>query len=139
MEKSYEYFLERWHEGVEMQRTVDYGDPKSVRRSNRGSDVFRKAAKDIGDGYPERVKEFAELMGSEDEHIRLYAAISVAEHMPHTLAQLTVIKAIITEHMKTCWDHEIMGWTWWLKKPWAMPENCVDYDGSGATETPREE
>ncbi|MBO5511567.1 MAG: hypothetical protein J6B24_07535 [Clostridia bacterium] len=139
MEKSYEYNLERWHEGVEMQRTVDYGDPKSVRRFNRGSDVFRKAAKDIGNGYPERVKDFAELMDSEDKHIRLYAAISVAEYMPHTVAQLSVVKAIITEHMMTCWDHEIMGWTWWLKKPWAMPENCVDYDGSGATETPREE
>lgn len=40
MEKSYEYLLDRWHEGVEMQRTVDYGDPKSVRRFNRGSDIY---------------------------------------------------------------------------------------------------
>ena len=139
MEKRYEYYLERWHEGVEMQRTVDYGDPKSVRRFNRGSDIFRKAAKDIGNGYPERVKEFAELMDSEDKHIRLYAAISIAEYMPHTVAQLTVIKSIITEHMKTCRDHEIMGWTWWLKQPFASPESCADYDGSVAVEPPREE
>ena len=139
MGKSYEYDLDRWYEGVEMQRTVDYGDPKSVRRFNKGSDVFRKAAKDIGDSYPERVKEFAELMAHEDGHIRRYAAISMAEYMPHTVAQLTVIKSIITEHMKTCRDHEIMGWTWWLKQPFASLESCEDYDGSDAAETPREE
>lgn len=63
----------------------------------------------------------------------------VEMHMPHTVAQLTVIKSIITEHMKTCRDHEIMGWTWWLKQPFASPESCVDYDGSVAAETPREE
>ena len=52
---------------------------------------------------------------------------------------MTVIKSIITEHMRTCRDHEIMGWTWWLKQPFASPESCVDYDGSVAVETPREE
>ena len=139
MGKNYEYYLDRWYQGVEMQRTVDYGDPKSVRRFNKGSDVFRKAAKDIGDSYPERVKEFAELMAHEDGHIRRYAAISIAEYMPHTVAQLSIIKSIITEHMKTCWNHEIMGWTWWLKQPFASSESCVDYDGSVAVETPREE
>ena len=82
MGKNYEYYLDRWYQGVEMQRTVDYGDPKSVRRFNKGSDVFRKAAKDMGDSYPERVKEFAELMAHEDGHIRRYAAISIAEYMP---------------------------------------------------------
>ena len=139
MDKNYEYYLDRWYKGVEMQRTVDYGDPKSVRTFNRGSDVFRKAAKDIGDGYPERVKDFAELMNSKDDHIRLYAAISLAEYMPHTVAQLSVIKAIITAYMKTCDGPAVTGWTWWLKKPWAMPENCIDYDGSVTAETPREE
>jgi hypothetical protein len=73
MGKNYEYYLDRWYQGVEMQRTVDYGDPN------------------------------------------------------------------ITEHMKTCRDHEIMGWTWWLKQPFASLESCVDYDGSVAVETPREE
>lgn len=130
MGKSYEYYLERWHEGVEMQRTVDYGDPKSVRRFNKGSDVFRQAAKYIGEGYPKRIQEFAELMDSEDKHIRLYAAISVAEYMPHTVARLAVIKTIITEHMKSCDGAEIMGWTRWLKQPWAMLESCVDHDSS---------
>ena len=61
MGKSYEYDLDRWYEGVEMQRTVDYG------------------------------------------------------------------------------DHELMGWTWWLKQPFASPESCVDYDDSVAVEPPREE
>jgi hypothetical protein len=135
MEKNYDYYLERWYEGVEMQRTVDYGDPKSVRRFNKGSDIFRKAAKDIGDSYPERVKEFAELMAHEDGHIRLYAAISIAEYMPHTVAQLTVIKSIITEHMKTCWDGEFMGWTWWLNRPWASLTSCTDYKSTEQIES----
>ena len=142
MDKNYEYYLDRWYKGVEMQRTVDYGDPKSVRTFNRGSDVFRKAAKDIGDGYPERVKDFAELMDSKDDHIRLYAAISLAEYMPHTVAQLNVIKSIIAEHMKTCRNYEVMGWTRWLNQPWASLVSCTDYDGPDKpfeeSEEPRE-
>ena len=94
---------------------------------------------DIGGSYPEHVSEFAELMEHKDEHIRLYAAISVAEYMPHTVAQLTVIKTIIMEHMTKCGEAEIMGWNWWLKQPWACLENCVDYDGSDAVEAQREE
>ena len=142
MEKNYDYYLDRWYEGVELQRTVDYGNPKSVRRYNRGSDIFRKAAKDIGDSYPERVKEFAELMAHEDGHIRRYAAISIAEYMPHTVEQLSVIKSIITEHMKTCRNHEIMGWTWWLNQPWASLTSCTDSKNAErieSTELVREE
>lgn len=79
-------------------------------------------------------------MGHGDEHIRLYAAISVAEYMLHTVAQLTTVKTVITEHMAKCDNGaEIMGWNWWLKQPWMSLENCVDHGDSGEVGTAREE
>ena len=138
MKKSYEYLLDRWYQGVAMRRTVDYGNPKSVKLYNRGSDIFRKAAKDMGDSYPERVSEFARLLGHEDPYVRLCAAISPAESMPHTVAQLAAVKAVITDHRKTCDRAELTGWTWWLNQPWALPENCTDFARENGNRPPRE-
>ena len=74
MSQTYEYYVNLWLEGVSMQSGVDYGNPNSVKRYNKGSDLFRKAADAIGKHYPERVPEFAELMMNEDEKIRLVAS-----------------------------------------------------------------
>ena len=127
MSQTYEYYVNLWLEGVSMQSGVDYGNPNSIKRYNKGSDLFRKAATAIGKHYPERVPEFAELMINEDEKIRLLAAISVAEYMPHTREQLEAIIEIVKRHMDNpdCIDPR-SGWEWWLKQPWAQEKNCID-------------
>ena len=38
MKRTYDYYLNRWLEGVNMQTQVDYADPKSVRKYNKGLD-----------------------------------------------------------------------------------------------------
>ncbi len=128
MKRTYDYYLSRWLEGVNMQAQVDYADPKSVRKYNKGSDVFRKAAAQIGEIYPEKVAEFSKWMQHEDEHIRLCAAISIAQYMPHTREELATILEIVNHRMNNPDSLDPrMGWEWWLKQPWAQEENCTDF------------
>lgn len=81
---------------------VDYGSTVSVRKYNKGTDMYRQAARDIGIHYPERVSDFAELLHHEDDLIRVCAAVSIVDLMPHTVAQLLAAKAIITERLPRC-------------------------------------
>lgn len=105
----------------------DYEDPKSVRKANHASDVFRKAAADIGKYYPDKVECFAKLLEHSDAEIRVHAAISIVQHMPHTKEQLSLAKKIIQEYMLTCNVASQMGWKWWLDQPWTNESLCIDY------------
>lgn len=126
MAKEYLYYYNRWFDGVRASLNPKYEDPKSVRRANHSSDVFRKAAADIGKYYPEKVICFAELLKHSEEEIRVHAAISIVQYMPHTKEQLASAKAIIKERMLTCSEASLRGWNWWLNQPWANEASCID-------------
>ena len=126
MARDYLYYYNRWFDGVRNSLNPKYEDPKSVKRANHASDVFRKAAADIGKHHPEMVVCFAELLKHNDEEIRIHAAISIVQYMPHTKAQLASAKAIIQEEMLICDGASLMEWNWWLKQPWADEAACID-------------
>ena len=92
MKHEYLYYCNRWFDGVKASLNPDYEDPKSVRKANHASDVFRKAAADIGKYYPDKVECFAKLLEHSDAEIRVHAAISIVQHMPHTKEQLSLAK-----------------------------------------------
>ena len=123
----YLYYYKRWFDGVKASLNPDYEDPKSVRKANHASDVFRKAAADIGKYYPDKVECFAKLLEHSDAEIRVHAAISIVQHMPHTKEQLSLAKKIIQEYMLTCNVASQMGWKWWLNQPWTNESLCIDY------------
>ena len=79
MAHEYLYYYKRWFEGVKATLNTYYEDPKSVRKANRGSDIFRKFAADIGKYYPDKVECFAKLLEHSGIEIRGHVAISIVE------------------------------------------------------------
>lgn len=78
---SYETLYKRFIAGVEKTKSIDYLDRASIRRSNVGVDQYRKAAKQIGELYPEHIKEFAVLLKSKDVKYRQCCAVCLIELM----------------------------------------------------------
>ena len=126
VKRDYLYYYDRWFMGVRAWLDIVYEDPSSVRKANRGSDTWRKAAADIGEYYPEKIPHFAELLNHEEEAIRVHAAVSVLRYMPHTKDELKRSIAIIQNRMATCTPSMRMVWEWNLNQPWASEESCTE-------------
>ena len=123
MKKDYDYYLTCWFAGVRAHIDIEYDKPASVRKANRGTDKYRKAAQNIGLLFPEKIENFADLMNHKEEEIRVCAAVSIVELMPHSKNQLDRAKSVILDRMNHCQPAEIMGWEWWMKQPWASDSN----------------
>ena len=78
---SYESLLKRFLSGVEKTKSVDYLDKKSIRRNNAGVDQYRKAAKQIGEMYPERIEDFSSLLYSGDVKEKTCCGVCMIELM----------------------------------------------------------
>lgn len=78
---SYETLYKRFIAGIEKTKNIDYLDRDSIRRSNAGVDQYRKAAKQIGELYPDHIKEFATLLESDDVKYRQCCAVCLVELM----------------------------------------------------------
>ena len=126
MMKDYEYYYNRWFEGVRAWLDIVYEDPCSVRKANRGADIWRKAAADIGNYYPEMVPFFAALLDHEEVEVREHAAVSIIQYMPHTKEELSRSIAIIEDRMATCTPSGQKVWEWFLNQPWAFEESCIE-------------
>ena len=125
VKKEYLYYYDRWFLGVRAWLEIVYEDPSSVRKANRGADIWRKAAADIGKYHPDKVPCFAELLNHEDAEIREHAAVSVIQYMPHTKDELRRSITIIQNRMATCTPSTRMVWEWFLNQPWASEESCI--------------
>ena len=125
VKRDYLYYYDRWFAGVRAELDIVYEDPSSVRKANRGSDTWRKAAADIAKYYPEKIPHFAELLKHEEEEIRSHAAVSIIQYIPHTKNDLKKSIAIIQERMATCTPSTRMAWEWFLNQPWASEESCI--------------
>lgn len=94
--KDYAQLAQEWLEAVQSQESVDYGDPKSVRRYNRATDRYRKIAGQIDENHREKVREFAEFLKSDDPYVQSVCAFCLLglTHYPMDLEEcaLNVIR-----------------------------------------------
>lgn len=78
---SYETLYKRFIDGVEKTKNIDYLDRHSIKKNNSGVDQYRKAAKQIGELYPDRIEDFAILLDSDDIKLKICCAICLVELM----------------------------------------------------------
>lgn len=115
--KTYDQYVKLFISGVMDTINIDYGDKASVRKNNRGVDRYRKAAKDIGTFYPDRIEEFSELLLHDEAKIRICCAVCLVELMGCSADIKNQAVDHIKQHRKTCdGTAEAMGWDWWLKE-----------------------
>jgi len=113
--KTFEWYYDRFLQGVLYTRDIDYGEKRDVRRNNRGVDMYRDAAKQIGIRYPERIPDFAVLLDHEQEDVRIACAVSVLTLMaaspPYTAKAAEILRALAVNGS----SFEKRVWTMWLK------------------------
>ena len=113
--KTFEWYYDRFLQGVSYTRDIDYGKKLDVRRNNRGVDMYRDAAKQIGTLYPERIPDFAVLLDHEQDDVRIACAVSVLTLMaaspPYTAKATEILRALADNGS----PFEKLVWTMWLK------------------------
>lgn len=115
--ESFEEYMEDFLEGVAATVNVDYGSLESVKKSNKGVEIYRKSAVSIDKYYPERLCEFAKLMESDLPKAGLCCAVSLLELTEHYSDEEEArALEIITRTMEKCDDAEKYGWSIWLQK-----------------------
>ena len=113
--KTFEEYMEQFLKGVADTVCVDYSTPASVKKANRGVDLYRKTAALIDKHYPNRLDDFANLMYSDLPKVRICCAVSVLELTHYTEEQELAALAIIKDTMKQSDAAEKFGWEIWLK------------------------
>ena len=114
---SYETLIKRFVVGVEKTKNIDYLDRASIRRNNAGVDQYRKAAKQIGEVYPERVEDFAILLNSDDLRLRKCCAICMVELMNCSDEQYDRAYSTVLELYLSCTDSlERLNTEYWLER-----------------------
>ena len=95
---SYDELMKCFIDGIEKTKDVDYSDKESVKRNNKGVDEYRKAAKQIGELYPERVEDFSVLLNVDDANIRVCCAICMIELMTCTYEQCNRAFSVVSDY-----------------------------------------
>ena len=114
---SYDNLIQCFIDGIEKTENVDYSDKNSVKRNNRGVDEYRKAAKQIGELYPERIEDFSILLNSDNIKIRVCCAICMIELMICTTEQQSRALSVVREFHNVYADSaEKMMLGVWLEK-----------------------
>jgi len=114
--KSFEKYIEQFLSGVAATADVDYSNPASVRKSNKGVELYRKSASHIDKYYPDRLDDFASLMQSELPKVSICCAVSLLDLTEHyTEEQEMRALEIITNTMNKSNNAEKYGWSVWLK------------------------
>lgn len=119
----YDALVERFLDGIEKTKNVNYGDKKSVRRNNAGVDHYRKAAKQIAELHPTRINDFALFLDSDDMAIRKVCAICMIEMMPCSDDQLFRAYSVIYEVYKRADGAEKMMIEEWVKRQKNKPKH----------------
>ena len=114
--KSFEEYISDFLKGVAFTVDVDYANPASVRKSNRGVDFYRKSVALIDKHYPERIGEFAGLMESNLPKVSICCAVSLLDLTEHyTQSHEKRALEVITDTIKRSDSAEKYGWEVWLK------------------------
>lgn len=114
---SCEDLINRFIYGVEKTKNIDYADKNSVKKNNKGVDEYRKAAKQIGELYPEHIEDFSILLKSVDIKTRVCCAICMVELMTCSIEQQSRAFSVVNEYYNVYADSaEKMMIGVWLKK-----------------------
>ena len=114
---SCEDLINRFINGIEKTKNIDYADKNSVKRNNQGVDEYRKAAKQFSELYPEQIEDFAILLKSDDIKTRQCAAICMVELMNCSVEQRSRAFDVVKEYYKLHADSiERMMIKEWLKE-----------------------
>lgn len=114
---SYESLLKRFLSGVEKTKNVDYLDKQSIRRNNAGVDQYRKAAKQIGEMYPEHIEDFSSLLDCGDSKEKICCGICMIELMECSKEQNSHAYSVLKEHYDTSMNGaEKMMFEVWFQK-----------------------
>jgi hypothetical protein len=115
--KTFEEYIENFLKGVADTVDVDYSIPASVKKNNKGVDLYRKSVRLIDEYYPDRLNEFAKLMESDLPKVSLCCAVSLLDLTEHyTKEQETLALNIITDIAEKYDGAEKYGWSIWLKR-----------------------
>ena len=114
--KLFEECLCNFLQGVKMTENVDYLDKKSIRKNNKGVDLYRKNAKYIADFYPNKISDFLTLLSNDNEKVKICCAICATEFMQINKEQKEFIKNIVVEHFNKSDAAEQMMWRVWIEE-----------------------
>lgn len=115
MKRQYEYYYERFLQGVLKTRDVNFESKKDIRRNNRGVDQYRDAAMCISQYFPERVSDFALLLDNDQQDIRVACAVSILSFMKAERITSEKAVGIIRDLATNGTPLERTAWTRWLK------------------------
>jgi hypothetical protein len=113
--KTFEQYIEQFLKGVADTVDVNYSNPSSVRKNNKGVELYRKTASFIDKYYPERLNDFAKLMQSDLPEVSVCCAVSVLTLTHYTKEQELIALEIIKDGMKKSDAAEKFGWSVWLE------------------------
>ena len=125
--KSFEEYIEQFLNGVADTVDVDYSNPTSVKKNNKGVELYRKTAALIDNHYPERLNDFANLMQSGLPKVSICCAVSVLELTHYTKEQELIALEIIKDTMKKSDAAEKFGWSVWMEN-WESRKIKTVYD-----------
>lgn len=114
--RPYEYYYERYQLGISYTENVDYGDRQSVRRNNRGTDMYRKAAQNIGQYYPDRIADFADDLNNSDKKRRTVCAVCLIELMQPDQEMRRRALDVIKDLAENGDQFEQHVWSIWLRE-----------------------
>lgn len=114
--RSYEYYLQRFNEGVAASDELEAEKPESVSRNNRGIDTYRKAAKAIGMYYPEKIDNFSLALSDSGQHKRLACAVCILELMNTELPYQEKALRVINDVALNGDYFEKRVWNMWLRR-----------------------
>ncbi len=113
--KKYGKLVHEFLDGVKMTVGTNYKSKKSIKKNDKGVLKYRGAATEIAKNYPERTKDFAELLCHTNQDVRLAVAICLVEILPHNEDEknkaIAVVRAYKEEHADS---DKIGGVSMWL-------------------------
>ena len=114
--KDYCHYLKIFLENVLITERTKYEDRASVIVHNRATDKYRNAAYTIGEAFPERINDFADLLQSDHICVRLSCAACIVELMPADPALKTKAIQQVKAEIEKGTASPKYGWILWLKK-----------------------
>ena len=113
--KTFEEYVDDFLIGISKTVHVDYSKPAQVRENNKGTDLYRSSAKRINRYYPDRIKDFANLLNSDSPKVRLCCAVCLIElcDITEDLCQKALL--VVQEKIDTGTSFDRRVWSIWLE------------------------
>lgn len=98
--KTYDMLKEEFIEGCMMRKDVDYGDPASVKRYNKGMDLCRQAVMNIVLHHQESLMDFYTFLDDNDFETRTMCAFCILDYTALTAGMETRALEVIDEYFE---------------------------------------